>query len=222
MIASLMMVSVLAQQAAFVEARPVTDALVTLIERSRAGETLPRVAIFLDGGPQVSGIVTDLSGNSLAVLDAEIVHFVDVRSIIAVSIPANFAIGAAVRAPSKVDVQRRAEDLARGLTELLGGAPVKVEIAWKSASAPGLADSGEGLAVLAAALDEAAAGVRASASDDASRRDLARRLKRIRFTDSPRAGVSISGDTLSIGVAPGAGSAGRVSAWEVRRALASP
>ena len=210
-------------QVAVVEARPVSDVLVSLAELARGGDPGTSVTLTLEGGKQISGVVTDLSSGGLAVRDGETIHFVDPAAVVAVSVSvASPAVTAVHRSVSKVDVQRRAEDLARGLTELLGGAPVKFEIAWKSASAPGLGDSGDGLAVIAAALDEAAAGVRLAAADDSARRDLGRRLKRIRVSDQPRAGAAFSGDTLSIGVAPAAGFTGRASAWEVRRALASP
>lgn len=210
-------------QTAVVEAKPLPDVLVSLAELARGGDPGTSVTLTLEGGRQVSGVVTDLSSGGLAVRDGETIHFVDPSAVVAVTVSATSpAVTAVHRSVSKIDVQRRAEDHARGLTELLGGAPVKIEIAWKTASAPGLPDSGEGLAVIATALDEAAAGVRLAAAGDSARRDLGRRLKRIRFSDQPRAGAAFSGDTLSIGVAPGTGSTGRASAWEIRRALTSP
>ena len=218
---AMLLIPVLAQAAA-VEARGATDILVSLVEASRAGEAGAgtRVTLTLDGGTQLSGVVGDLSGTGVVLVDGEVLHVIDPRAVIAVSLPsASRALAPITRTLSKVDVQRRAEDLARGLGDLFGGAPLKVEIAWKTAAAPGLADNGDGLAVISAALEEAAAGIRSAASDDAARRDLARRLKRVRVGESSRAGVSLSGDTLSIGVAPTAGFAGRASAWEVRRVL---
>lgn len=223
---AILVVCVISQASAAVEARPVTDVLVSLVETTRSGESGPRVTLTLEGGTQFSGVVADLSLAGVAVVDGEVLHFVDPSAVVAVSVPSGSrAMAPASRAVTKLDVQRRAEDLARGLTELFGGAPVKVEIAWKGAGPAGLAESGDGLAVVAAALEEAAAGVRFAAAftgEEASRRDLARRLKRIRIGDSPRAGASFSGDTLSVGVAPASGPAGRPSAWEVRRALTSP
>lgn len=207
------------------EARPVADVLVTLIEAQRLGAPT-RVTITLEGGAQLSGVVADLSGargGGIVLLDGEsVVHVIDPASVIAVSAPTREALANASPTPSKIDLQRRAEELGRASGEALGGTPLKFEIGWRGAGAAGLPESGERLSVVASALEEAAEGIRAAAADPLTRKDLARRLKRVRFAETPRAGASLSGDTLSIGIAPALGAAGRASSFEVRRALAVP
>lgn len=205
-------------------ALPVEDVLVRLVEMHRNGESAASSVIHLDGGTQIEGRVVDVAGagadSTALVLDGSAVHYVSTASIVSIAVSAPDAARQLAAPPtrvlSKVDVQRRAEELARAAGESLGaGAPLKVEILWK-----GLPESGDGLAVVASAIEEALGGVRDAASaSEASRRDLGRRLKRVRFGDAPRAGALFTADTLTVGIAASAGAAGRASALEVRRAL---
>ena len=203
-------------------AMPVEDVLVRLVEMHRSGDTTASAVLHLDGGTRIEGRVVDLAGagaHATVLVHGSALHYVSAASIVSIAVAAPDAsqrlAAPSGRLLSKVDVQRRVEELARIASDALGGGrPLKVEIVWK-----GLPESGEGLALVASAVEEALGGVRDAASDDASRRDLARRLERVRIAEAPRAGASFSGAVLTVGVAPSAGAAGRASALEVRRAL---
>src|SRR5688500_18104103 len=126
-----------AAAAAPMSARSVPDVLVGLVEIARSGEAAPRAVLHLSGGGKVEGVVVDLSARGVLVRDETVsVHFVDVEDVVAVSVVSPSAAqklaAPSPRTPSKVDVQKRAEELSRLLGEVLGGTPVKIDITWKN------------------------------------------------------------------------------------------
>ena len=214
---ALALVLVMAQvEGAAPAARPVDDVLVRLVELSRTGDG-PKVSLFLEGGAQLSGEVRDLAGGTVLLVENDVLHYVRAGGVIAVTVQSPGAVqklAIPTRTYSRVDVQKRAEELGRIVSESLGGAAFKIEIDSKLRDAD--------LALVSAALAEAVDGILLAAEADHVRKDLARRMKRLKIGEAAKAGASFSGDALTVAISASDGATGRPSALEVRRALLAP
>ena len=195
------------------------EALGTVVARGRTGEEVPAftLTLHLTHGHQLSGEFVDYVPREAVLLDTgreglvrgvDTVAYVDLASVVAVTVNGADKLllvpGLARAVPSREELARQAERLARGITEQfwpaeeqLGGTPLRFELEWK-----GLDDE-PGRLALEGAMNAVAHALRAIGKEEGGRNALHRYVK-LQFIHGEQTAAKREGDVGKVTVAPGA------------------
>ncbi|RKH29481.1 hypothetical protein D7Y13_15515 [Corallococcus praedator] len=194
------------------------EQLALLVTRGRTGEAVPSVGVtlHLTHGHQVSGELLDflpkeavlLALKKEGLLRSESVTYVDLASVVAVTVTDAGKLaqvpGMVRPLPTRSDVQKLAEQLAKGITEqfwpsegALGGQVLRFEVDWV-----GLDDE-PGRLALELALNVASHALKELGRSEKHGRDAIRRIATVRFVKGKETSAELEGDTGTVTVGPG-------------------
>ncbi|RKH68646.1 hypothetical protein [Corallococcus llansteffanensis] len=194
------------------------EQLALLVARGRTGEDLPAIGVTLHlaHGHQVSGELLDylpkeavlLALKKEALSRSESVTYVDLASVVAVTVTDAGRLaqvpGMVRPLPTRSDLQKLAEQLAKGITEqfwpsegTLGGQVLRFEVDWV-----GLDDE-PGRLALELALNVASHALKELGRSEKNGREAIRAISTVRFVKGKETVASLEGDTGTVTVGPG-------------------
>ncbi len=195
------------------------EQLALLAARGRTGQEVPSIGVTLHlaHGYQVSGELLDFIPKEAVLLAlkkegltrSEAVTYVDLASVLAVTVvdAAKLAqVAGLIRpTPTRSDLQKLAEQLARGITEqfwpsegALGGQVLRFEVDWMGI------DDEPGRLALEMAMNVSAHALREIGRSEKNGRETIRRISLVRFVKGKDTSANLKGDTGTVTVSPAA------------------